>query len=89
MGKTKQYKQDSECNFGTNAENLVVFVNIIMARVRYLIMVYGISVKEIEKPTQKQALGWGVIDIQDLIFQAQPGENTYFGELKVEFLLGG
>lgn len=70
MGKTKQYKEDSECNFGTNAENLVVFVNIIMARIKHPIMVYGISMKEIEKLTQKGKLGCRVIDIQDLIFQA-------------------
>lgn len=70
MGETKQYKEDSGCNFGTNAENLVVFVNIIMARIKHPIMVYGISMKEIEKLTQKGKLGCRVIDIQDLIFQA-------------------
>lgn len=68
MGKTKQYKQDSECNFGTNAENLVVVVNIIVARKKHPLMAYRVSMREIEKLTQKRALGWGVIDIQDLIF---------------------
>lgn len=32
MGKTKKYKLDSQCNFGTNVESLVLFENMTVAR---------------------------------------------------------